>query len=306
MKVSLHLGPHRTATTYIQYAAYQNRAYLADKGIHFINRPAQSNEIPEALIALRPDVALAEFDRLIETSKKEFDAADPAASILYSSEMFFGAELRHAAEFQRGFAQFVANLEGRGHQVELIFVERNLEDVLTSNALLQASLGNLWFVSPVPWPYINYLKVFTWAKSFYFDRFKVVHLGFDHLTGGGDLFANFMKLAYGLDLPQLRPIDPALDARNSPTDAQIARGLVMAPLINWLEQFGSLSRFEMFNASSPLAPPVSGEAWDAIVANVPLLRDFVRSMARKAIEAYPQEAAAAQAPVQPRRAEKVG
>jgi hypothetical protein len=286
LKVSLHVGPHRTGTTYIQYAAFGNRAYLAGEGILFINQPAQSNRIPEALNRYRADIALAEFDRLAESCKGELGAAHPAPAMLYSSETFFAADARRPTEYQRSFSQFVAALQKRGHDVELVFVERNIEDLLTSNALLQASLGNLKFVTPDTAPYLDYLQGFTWKKSFYFDHFKVVHLSFDHLAAQGDLFANFMKLAFRLDLPGLKPIDPALDARNSASDAQIAKGLVMAPLINWLEQFGSVSRFELFNASQPLQTQVSGESWQAIVANIPLLRDCVRGTAGRAIEMF--------------------
>ena len=172
------------------------------------------------------------------------------------------------------------------NEVELVFVERRMEDVLTSNALLQAALGNLKFVTPDPAPYLAYLEGFTWKKSFYFSNFKVAHLDFAHIAGGGDLFANFIKLAYGLDLPELRPIAAGIDARNASSDEQIARGLVMAPLINWLEQFGSVSRFELFNAHQPVKTQVEGASWDAVVANVPLLRDCVRSTARRAIEMF--------------------
>jgi hypothetical protein len=285
LKLSLHVGPHRTGTTFIQYAAHANRDYLAAQGIRFINEPAQANGIAAALNNFRPDVALATFDRLLQAAP----VARDAATVLHSSETFFAADASKPAEYERAFMQFAAALGKRGYEIELVFVERDMEDLLTSNALLQASLGNLKFVTPDVSPYIEYLHGFTWQKRFYFDNFKVLHLDFGLLVARGDLFANFMKLAYGLDLPALEPIDPALDARNSASDAQIAKGLVNAPLINWLEQFGSVSRFELFNAAQPLQPQVRGEAFESVVANVPLLRDCVRGMAGRAIQAFKQQ-----------------
>jgi hypothetical protein len=300
VKVSLHVGPHRTATTYIQYAAFQNRAYLAGRGIQFINMPAQSTGVAHALNELRPDIALAEFDRLSGACSEEFAGMHPAPSMLYSSEVLFEAELHRAAEYKRAFAKFVSALEARGHAVELVFVERDLEDILTSNALLQVSLGNLAFVTRELRPHLDFLTDYTWKKLFYFDHFKVVHLSYGHLAGGGDLFANFMKLAFGLDLPELSPIDPAIDARNATSDAQIAKGMVLAPVINWLEEFGSLSRFELFNASFPVEPPMSAASKDAMAANASLLRDVVRAAARKALEMFALDHAVEQPTLEPR------
>lgn len=288
LKLRLHVGPHRTATTSIQYAAHRNRALLARHGVLFLNEPAQSTRMPAALNSLRDDLALEEFQRLLDARVAELGGLHPAPSLLFSSETLFAAPQERAAEYEACFTRFLAALGKRGHEVDLVFVERNLEDMLTSNALLQASIGNLKFVTPEPQPYLHYLHGYAWKKAFYFRTCPVAHLDFAVLTRTADVFANFMELAYGLELEGLQPIDPAIDARNTQSDAQIATGLVMAPMINWLEQFGSLPRFDLFNGSVPLVPPVTGPAWDAIVGNVPLLRDCVRANSRRAIEMFVQ------------------
>jgi hypothetical protein len=226
------------------------------------------------------------FDELVQGATDEEGSGNRAPSVLYSSETFFAAEPRRKAQYEKCFTQFVSALQKRGHDVELVFVERDMEDVLTSNALLQASLGNLKFVTTDPSPYLHYIEGFTWKKSFYFANFPVAHLDFARLVASGDLFGNFVKLACGVDLAWFDPIDPAIDARNSTSDAQIAKGIVMAPMINWLEQFGSLSRFDLFNASQPFNPQLQGATWDALMGNIPLLRDCVRVTARRAIEMF--------------------
>ena len=288
MKLRLHVGPHRTATTYIQYLAHQNRALLARHGVLFLNEPAQSTAMPDALNRLRPDLAIAEFQRLLDARLRELAGAHPDPSLLFSAETFFAAPQEKRAQYEDAFGRFLAVLGERGHEVELIFVERDLEDMLTSNALLQASIGNLGFVTPDTLPYLHFLDGYAWRKAFFFRSCPVLHLDFAHLARESDLFANFMKLAYGLELAGVEPLDPGIDARNTHSDTQIAKGLVLAPVINWLEQFGSLSRFDLFNGSAPLAPPVSGAAWDAMVGSMPLLRDSVRDTARRAIDQFAQ------------------
>ncbi|APV50832.1 hypothetical protein BWI17_14730 [Betaproteobacteria bacterium GR16-43] len=280
------MGPHRTGTTYIQYAAHRNRALLAKHGIQFINDPAQADEMARALVRLDPQAALALFDRLVASAKAAFPVPVPEVATLYSSETLCVVPRELRNEYERGFAAFIAGLEERGYTVELIFVERDLEDTLTSNALLQTSIGNLEFVSPDPLPFVHYLRGYSAQKMFFFERFKVVHLDFAHLASGGDLFANFLKLAYGVTVAGLEPIDTKIDAHNSTSDEQLARGLVMAPVINWLEQFGSVSRFDLFNASQPFAPPIPEATWAEVADEIPLLRDCMRVTARRALELF--------------------
>ncbi|HST01757.1 MAG TPA: hypothetical protein VLJ84_08860 [Usitatibacter sp.] len=286
MKVRLHVGPHRTGTTYIQYAAFANREELARAGVLFINKPAQSVGIPRGLIALSPERALKEFDKLLEEARAEVPGAAAAQAALYSSEVFFEADPKQRPHYEVAYAKFLEGLAERGHDVEIVFVERDLEDLLTSNALLQTSLGNLRYVSVSPAAFLEYVEAYAWLKSLYFASRPTLHLDFKALTASGDLFENFMKMACGAELANSRPIDPAVDARNSLTDRQVARGLVMAPLVNWLELFGSVPRFDLFNAAQPVKPPVSEALLEEVVANVPMLRDCLRATARTAIETF--------------------
>ena len=286
MKVRLHVGPHRTGTTYVQYAAFANREALAEAGILFINNPAQSVAIPRALIALAPDRALREFDKLLSQAQAEVSRASSAHTALYSSEVFFEADPKQRAAYEADYAKFLAGLAERGHEVDLVFVERDLEDLLTSNALLQTSLGNLRYVSASPMAFLEYVETYAWLKSMYLGSRPTLHLDFPSLTAAGDLFDNFMRTACGVSLASPTPIDPAIDARNSLTDRQVARGLLLAPLVNWLELFGSVPRFELFNAVQPMKPPVSEALLDEVVANMPMLRDTFRAVARNAIDTF--------------------
>ncbi|HEX4332706.1 MAG TPA: hypothetical protein VH040_11245 [Usitatibacter sp.] len=295
MKLRLHVGPHRTGTTYVQCAALANREALAGAGLLFLNSPAQSVAVPRALVALESDRALAAFDKLVEKARAEVRGADRANAMLYSSEVFFEADPKQRPQYEAAYARFLDGLARRGYEVEIVFVERDLEDLLTSNALLQTSLGNLRYVSVSPTTFMEYVETFAWLKSLYFASRPVLHLDFKALTAAGDLFANFLRLSSGIELANPSPIDPAIDARNSLTDRQVARGLVMAPLVNWLELFGSVPRFELFNAAQPVKPPVSEALLEEVVAGVPMLRDCLRATARSAIETFVKRHAGAAA-----------
>jgi hypothetical protein len=286
MRVRIHVGPHRTGTTYIQYAAFANREALAAAGLLYVNNPAQSIGIPRQLLALAPDRALAEFDRLVDEARSSVRGGDAASTLFYSSEVFFEADPKQKPAYEAAFDRFLEGLAKRGHEVDFVFVERVLEDLLTSNALLQTSLGNLRYVSVSPMAFLDYIEAYAWLKSLYFSRRAVLHLDFAHLTAGGDLFENFLKFSSGIELPSVAAIDPAIDARNSITDQQVARGLIMAPMVNWLELFGSVSRFELFNAVQPVKPPVSDALFEEVVASIPMLRDCLRATARGAIETF--------------------
>ncbi|HEX4781516.1 MAG TPA: hypothetical protein VH301_12225 [Usitatibacter sp.] len=286
MKVRLHVGPHRTGTTYIQYAAFANREALAEAGVLFINKPAQCVGIPRALIALDAEGALGMFDQLLAEARSEIAGAAKAQAVLYSSEVFFEADPRQRPQYEAAYAKFLEGLGKRGHEVEIVFVERDLEDLLTSNALLQTSMGNLRYVGPSATAFLEYVETYSWLKSMYFASGGTLHLDFAALTASGDLFANFTKAGLGVSLASPRSIDPSIDARNSLTDRQVARGLLLAPIVNWLELFGSVPRFELFNAAQPLRPPVSEALLDEVVANVPMLRDTFRAVARNAIDSF--------------------
>ena len=284
MKVDLHIGPHRTATTWIQWAAHRNRDALADRGILFINEPAQSNQVARALVREDADAALEEFDRLLDASLERNGARHPAPSALHSSEVFFEANRRGLDAYGAAFRKFVDGLHFRGHEVRLVFVERSLEDRVVSNAMLQVSLGNLQYLSCDPTAFREYVEANVWLKDFFFGGFDVAHLGFDDLSGEGDVFVNFLHLLYGMGFPEAAPPDAAVDARNGVSDLQVARGLLLAPVLNWVELFGSVPRFELFNASMKLAAPVSDASLAAIVSQVPMIRDCMRAMVRRAIE----------------------
>ena len=200
--------------------------------------------------------------------------------------MFFEARLRRAATYEADFRRFVDALRAEGHEVRLVFVERDLRELLVSNALLQVSLGNLKYVTTDPLAFTDYLENYQWLKGFYFGQFDVAHLDFRLLVGEGDAFANFLRLAYGMELAGAAPPPEGIDARNTVTDEQVARGLLLAPIVNWVELFGSISRFEMFNASPRLEAPVSGAAFEAMAARVPLIREAMRAMASRALEEY--------------------
>ena len=59
MRIDLHVGPHRTATTWIQWAAHANREALAARGLLFLNESTQCTGVARALVQERPDVAIA-------------------------------------------------------------------------------------------------------------------------------------------------------------------------------------------------------------------------------------------------------
>lgn len=293
MRLRLHVGPHRTGAGYLQEAAHRNRERLARAGVLFLNEPARHSRVAEALEGLRADIALQQIEKLAAQRREELGSAHPQPSLLYVSDRFFDAQ-DERAKYEHAFRQLAAALAQRGYEVELVFVERDIEEVLTANALHQASVGNLQFVTPETAPYLRYLEAYAWKKAFFFAGCKVVHLDHGHLTRSGEMLANYLKLAYGLEVPGLELPD-GVDALDLQDDAQIARGLVMAPMINWLEQFGSLPRAQLLDAPAPLQPHVSGESWNAVVANVSLLRDCVRGTSRRALDLFMQARAAAAA-----------
>lgn len=275
MRLSLHVGPGRTGSTWVREAAAANAQLLARHGVHALEAAAVV-KAAKALNQMRPDIA----SRAMLAAAEAATAGGDSGLLLGSSEAFFAASLEDAPRYERAFGEFAATLAAAGLALEVVFVERDLEDLITSHALHEACLGNLEFVTPDAAPYARFIERYRWLKAFYFGRFPVLHLSFDHLTGEGDVFANFLRLAYGLEVGKLLP---AADARNACSDAAIARGLVMAPMVNWLEQFGSLPRQQLLEGPGPLEAQVTGASWDAMVANVALLRDSARANAKRAL-----------------------
>jgi len=287
MRVRLHVGPPGTGTARIQQGSLARRETLAGAGILSMQGPGKSDGIPKALIALDVERALREFDRLFGAARDEVPRARDAHTLLYSSDVFFQADSRLKPDFERAFASFLEGLASRGHDVDVVFVERPIEDLLMSHALLQASLGDLRYVSADPGAFLEYVDSYAWLKGVYFARCPVLHLDFNVLDASGDLFSNFMKASCGIDVP---PVGAAKDDETV-TDRHVARGLLMAPLVNWMELFGSVSRADLINAAH-LKPPIPDGLLDESAASIPLLRDCLRATARRAIEMYVKRHAA--------------
>jgi hypothetical protein len=271
------VGPQKTGARLLREAAIRNRTMLAQRGLHVLNSAEGPERIARDLNGLHPDSAAAEVLRLLEAS------GAPSSSIaFYSSEAFFAAPVERAAAYEEAFARFAATLASRDITVEIAFVERSMEDLLTALALHHAARGDLKFVTPDLAPYLGQLRAYGWLKGFYFARFPTLHFDYGSLTAEGDLLANFLRLGYGIDTTGLQ----AAGAIPATSDEEVARGLSLAPLANWMEQFGSMPRAEMFEAPEPVRAPLEGEPWRAAVESAALLRDCVRGNARRAIERY--------------------
>ncbi len=85
--ILLHIGPHKTGTTTVQYAFHETRAALRAQGVHYAGRWRHSVEAAQAVRGLAPKRShrhgLRQWRRLVDESRNA-----PDARIVISSEWF--------------------------------------------------------------------------------------------------------------------------------------------------------------------------------------------------------------------------
>lgn len=118
-KLYLHIGPHKTGSTYLQKALYSNREGLEENGITYPIDPSSSHVAHHDLAELyqfkKHEESKALADRLIGQCD---------GSLILSSENFDRLDLESVSKLKKDF---------EGYEVFVLFFSRNLGELLVSN-----------------------------------------------------------------------------------------------------------------------------------------------------------------------------
>lgn len=216
----IHIGPHKTGSTYLQYTFGRNRDWLGGHGILYPNQWRLSERYP---VHRRLVDDLEEGNATLE---KNFSAlhASPSPVVLISSEDLSELSVNHL-RYLRDLLQL--------NPIRIVFYCRSWASLVYSSWKMLVNQGNPYIlpdivldhlVDPVKSDVVNFdIVIGRYAEVFGKDNINII--SYDFVGGSGlDLAGQFLTDVVGLrQLPPVRL--PAVNVSADHLDTELLRAL---------------------------------------------------------------------------------
>jgi hypothetical protein len=220
MKVIIHIGPHKTASSYLQRELYKHKEELDSAGVIYpVNEWIQGGYGHAGLIDKSRLNEIGEF--LVSLSSSHLNTQ----TVVLSSE-----------NFDRLNVEQVQNLSSMiGHEVEIVYYIRRFDKTLYANWQENVKFGDtnsltFYLLRHISRPYlsniINHCLVLDkWSKYFGIDSIKIIDYD-DLIENKIDIYRHFLQ--------NILSISPSSLSLNLGGKANISLSVEHAEILRWM------------------------------------------------------------------------